>query len=376
MKQDETIGFGKELVDQFKQDDASGMAAELAYRWLFAVFPFGLFLAALGAFVAAALGVDNPAQKIIDGLGDNLPAGLASGIQPELERVIGQQRPGLASIGALAALWAATSGTMTVIKAMNRAYGVDESRSAIKKYGIGIGLTLAGAVGLLVSFVTIVGGSLLTQQVAEQLGLGSTAWAVVTIARWPAVFALLVLAVAVVLRIGPNMTPSWRSSLLGGVVFAVGWLAATGGFALYIANFANYGATYGALAGVIVLMMWFYLTALVLVAAGEIVALLTKRTEPERLEERREAIRADIAGTARKVTEKVKEAATSPGLALPRTAGPERRSRTARRPAAPSTAAAVATPGQAREMPARVVAVIAAIVAVTVGWATTRLARD
>ena len=61
------------------------MAAELAYRWLFAIFPFGLFLAALGAFVAAGMGIENPAQRIVDGLGDNLPAGLASGIQPELE---------------------------------------------------------------------------------------------------------------------------------------------------------------------------------------------------------------------------------------------------------------------------------------------------
>ena len=67
-----------------------------------------------------------------------------------------------------------------------------------------------------------------------------------------AAVALLVLAVSAVLRIGPNMTPSWRSTLIGGVVFAVGWLIATFGFALYVANFADYGATYGALAGVIV----------------------------------------------------------------------------------------------------------------------------
>jgi membrane protein len=172
MRTSDGVSFGKEFVEQFRNDDASGMAAELAYRWLFAVFPFGLFLAALGAFVAAAVGIQNPAQQMIDGLGDNLPAGLASTIQPELERVIGQQRPGLASVGALAALWAATSGTMTVIKAMNRAYGVEENRSAIKKYGIGIGLTVAGAAGLIVAFVTIVGGALLTEELARQLGIG------------------------------------------------------------------------------------------------------------------------------------------------------------------------------------------------------------
>ena len=121
------------------------------------------------------------------------------------------------------------------------------------------------------------------------------------------VFALLVLAVSVVLRFGPNMAPSWKSTLAGGAIFALGWLVATFGFALYVSNFANYGATYGALAGVIVLMLWFYVTAMVLVGAGELVALITKRTEPERLAERREAILADIdlqkaAGT---ITDKV-----------------------------------------------------------------------
>jgi membrane protein len=293
MTRDDVLGFGKEFVKQFQDGDASGMSAELAYRWLFAVFPFGLFLAALGAFVASSMGMQNPGQQIVDALGDNLPTELAAGVQPELERVIGHQQPGLVSIGALLALWAATSGMMTVIKAMNRAYDVEETRSAVTRYGIGIGLTIAAALGLIVSFVTIVGGSLLTEQVANQLGLGATAWAVISIARWPVVLALLIVAVSAILRIGPNMTPSWRFTLVGGAVFAVGWLIATLAFALYISNFADYGATYGALAGVIVLMLWFYVTAIVLVASGGIVALLTKRFEPERIHERREAIRLD-----------------------------------------------------------------------------------
>jgi membrane protein len=310
MTRDDIVGFGKEFVQQFQEDDASGLSAELAYRWLFAVFPFGLFLAALGAFAASWIGIQNPAQQIIDALGDNLPAELAAGVQPELERVIGQQQPGLVSIGALLALWAATSGTMTVIKAMNRAYDVDETRSAVTRYGMGIGLTIAAAVGLIVSFVTIVGGSLLTEKVASELGLGATAWTVISIARWPVVLAVLVVAVSALLRIGPNMTPSWRSTIVGGVVFAVGWLVATIGFALYVANFADYGATYGALAGVIVLMLWFYVTAMVLVASGELVALLTKRFEPTLIEERREAIRLDraAASTAAAITDKVGDA--------------------------------------------------------------------
>jgi membrane protein len=378
---DDVTGFGKEFVAQFREDDASGMGAELAYRWLFAVFPFGLFLAALGAFVAAWLGIQNPAQQIIDGLGDNLPAGLAASVQPELERVIGEQRPGLASIGALAALWAATSGTMTVIKSMNRAYGVEETRPALKKYAIGIGLTVAGAAGLLVSFVTIVGGALLTEQVASQFGLGATAWTVINVARWPLVFALLVAAVAVLLRIGPNMRPAWRWSLVGGAVFALGWLVATFGFALYVSNFANYGATYGALSGVIVLMLWFYLTALILVGAGEVVALLTKRMEPERLEERREAARAEIASRSPLATAREKVSAVKETIAGSEEHGAEPPAReTARRPSHRAvveirrTAREPRTPDDGR-LPARVVGVAAGLAALVVAVVTSRLPR-
>jgi membrane protein len=380
MSRDRLVALGREFVEQFQRDDASGMAAELAYRWLFAVFPFGLFLAALGAFVAAAAGIDNPAQQIVDGLGDNLPAGIASGVQPELERVIGEQRPGLASIGALAALWAATSGTMTIVKAMNRAYGVEETRSAVRKYAIGIGLTIGAAVGLIVSFVTIVGGALLTEQVASELGVGATAWAVINLARWPLVFALLAVAVSVVLRIGPNMTPSWRWSLVGGTVFAIGWLAATFLFALYVSNFADYGATYGTLAGVIVLMLWFYVTALVLLAAGEVVALATKRTEPERLQERRDAIRAhlDLRNAAETVTGKVKDAAAAVRETTP--SAPAIRGRVTSASVRPARRAA-AMDGRPRgkpptnELPTSVVALFAGAVAVAVAYATTRLPR-
>ena len=374
VKRDDLRAFGAEFVEQFQENDAPGMAAELAYRWLFAVFPFGIFLAALGAFVASWIGIQNPAQQIIDAVGDNLPAGLASGIQPELERVIGQQQPGIVSIGALLALWAATSGTMTVIKAMNRAYGVEETRSAISRYGIGIGLTIGAAAGLLVAFVTIVGGSLLTEQVAEQLGLGSTAWTIISSARWPVVFVLLVLAVSVVLRFGPNMTPSWRSVLAGGAIFAFGWLIATIGFALYVSNVANYGATYGALAGVIILMLWFYVTAVILVGAGELVALFTKRTEPERLEERRESVRADLAlrGAATTVGQKVQEVQTA-------AAGTDRSDSSQGRlePAtSPSSSIAARHAGeQGNPLPEGLLVVAVAVIGVVVAVLTSRLPR-
>ena len=329
----------KTLASRFGEHDVSGLGAELAYRFLFAVFPFGLFVAALVAFVAPALGFDDPVGRILAGLGDNLPPEVAGAIRPELENVIGTTRPGLLSFGAIAALWAATSGTLALIKAMNRAYGVDESRSLPTRYLVAIGLTLLGAVGLIASFVTIVGGALVTQELADTLGLGGQAWTLFQLVRWPIVFVALVVAVAVLYRFAPNARAPWRWIFVGAGTFTLGWLVATWALGFYVSNFADYGATYGSLAGVIVLMLWFYVTSILLAVGGEVVAITTTVYQPGALEARRDEIAEsetvkEVSRKAREATESVTERvrgaigadyALGPRLAPDRDATPSRR---------------------------------------------------
>jgi membrane protein len=271
---------GRRFLSDVQRDDVTGLAAELAYRFLFAIFPFGIFVAALTAFVAAAIGMADPTGQILGALGDNLPRDIAAGIKPQLEAVIGTTRPGLLTFGAIAALWAATGGTNALIKAMNRAYEVEETRPLIPRSALAIGLTLLASVGLLVAFVTIVGASLLTTQVVETLRLDPTLVSLIGFVRWPIVFLFLSIAVGVLYRLAPNFRAPWRWCFAGGAIFSLGWLVVTGVFALYVANFANYANTYGALGGVIVLMLWLYLSALVLVAAAALVAAALKELEP------------------------------------------------------------------------------------------------
>ena len=291
-----------DLWHRVRGHDLSGLSAELAYRFLFAIFPFGLFLAATASFAAGALGLTDRTSAIIDGLGDNLPPELAAVIRPELEQVLGQDRFGLVSLGAVVALWAATTGTMTVIKAMNRAYGVTEDRPLVRRYLLGLALTVAGTIGIVIAFVTIVGGAFLTEEIARRVGLAAAAWTTISILRWPIVFAILVAAAAVVYRIGPNLQPSWRAALSGAAIFAVGWLVATFAFAQYVTRVADYGATYGALGGVIVLMTWLYVTGLILLIGAEVVAILVGRTEPARLEARQaETAVADVVAAGRRL---------------------------------------------------------------------------
>jgi len=286
---DQLTRIGKRFLGDVQRDDVAGMAAELAYRFLFAVFPFGIFVAALTAFIAGAIGIADPTGQIIGAVGDNLPKDIAAGIRPQLETVIGTTRPGLLTIGAVAALWAATGGTNALIKAMNRAYEVEETRPLVPRYALAIGLTLLGSIGLLVAFVSIVGASLLTGQVVAALHLDQAIVDLIGLLRWPIVFALLSAAVGVLYHFAPNFRTPWRWCFVGGAIFSTGWLLATGLFALYVANFANYSNTYGALGGVIVLMLWFYISALILVAAAALVAATLKELHPAKVEAGRRA---------------------------------------------------------------------------------------
>ena len=285
------LAFAKRLVTQVMDDEVPDLAAGLAYRFLFAIFPFAIFLAALAGFVAPALGMGDPTNEILAGLSDNLPPDVAQQLRPQFEAVLGQTRPGLLSIGAVLALWAATGGTGTVIKGMNKAYDVEEMRGFVRSTAVALGLTILGSIGILVAFVTIVGGSVLTEQAVSAIGIEGTTWTVVSILRFPLVLAIVAVAVAVLFKLGPNVRVSFRWTLVGGAVFAVGWLVGTVLFSIYVANFANYSNTYGALGGVVVLMLWFYLTGLLLLVAAEVTALLAKAHEPERIEARRRELK-------------------------------------------------------------------------------------
>jgi membrane protein len=307
---DRPVGLADRLQQGLREHDVGGLSAEMAYRFLFAVFPFGLFVAALGSVIAGWLRVDDPAAQVVAALGDNLPAEIASAVRPELERLLTTARTELVLFGALAALWAATGGTNALAKGIHRAYGVEEQRPFVLRYAIALGLTILGAIGIIAAFVTIVGGAMLTQELAETLGLEAQAFAVLQLLRWPAVFLVLILAVAILYRYASSVVVPWRWILAGAAVFALGWIVATAALAVYFMNFADYGATYGSLGGVIALMLWFYVTAAMLVVGAEVTAALARERSPESIRRRgEEATAAEaVEGAANEAGHKARQA--------------------------------------------------------------------
>ena len=270
------LGYVKRLID----DDVAGMSAELAYRFMFATFPFAIFVVALGGFISSWLGIRDPSNRIIGALGSDLPSNLVGPVQQQLEAALSQTHPELLSVGALVTLYAAATGMSSLMKAMNRAYGVRESRPLALRIVLAAVLTVLGGVAIVISFAAIVGGTLITHRLVDHAGLREI-WPWLTLLRWPLAFALLVLGVSAVLRRAPDFRTPWRWAALAATAFALTWILATYAFGVYVATFASYDATYGALAGVIVLMLWFYLTSFVLVCAAELAALLVRLNAPQ-----------------------------------------------------------------------------------------------
>ena len=129
------IQLGKRLYKEVGQDDLSGGATELAFKLFLALFPFFIFLAALGGFIASAFGVDNPTDRIMDALGRSLPSDASSMLRREVDGVMTNRNPALLSVGIIGAIWAASSGIGTIMKITNRVYGVKETRPIMLALG-------------------------------------------------------------------------------------------------------------------------------------------------------------------------------------------------------------------------------------------------
>ena len=280
----------RQWVDAVMHDEVFGLAAELAYWFFLSLFPFFIFLAALGGFVASLPIVEDPTGRMVDVLSTYMPGEATRLVTPEIEQVVGTQAPGTLSLGLLFSLWVATSGANAIIRAMNRAYDVHETRPWWRRYLLALGITLVSGMVLTGAFVMFLGGQVFGAQVAGLLGVETAYGRVLDVANWFLVALLLFPGAMFLYRVAPNIHLRLVWLVPGALLFTVGWLLCTYGFALYVARFGAYGATYGALGGVAVLLVWFYLTAFVLLAGAELNAVIDAQIDPEELNAKRREV--------------------------------------------------------------------------------------
>jgi len=307
------VPYAKRVAKEFSADDISGLAAELSYRFFLALFPFFIFLGALGGFAAAALSSDDPTQRLMDQIGDALPADARSILEDQVRGVLDSRSGGLLSVSIIGAIWASSGAMKALIKALNRVYDVPETRSFWKSTSLALAMTLAGSVCTLGSFALLIATQAFGNDIADAIGAGGAFELTVALARWPIVIALVMLSVALIYWIAPNIDVPFRLFSPGAITFTVVWLLTAIGFGLYVANFGSYNKTYGTLGGVVVLLTWLYLSNVSLLLGAEINATLAEQKDPVALESSRQAVLQEAA---------LKQAPDSTAAARPATGVP------------------------------------------------------
>lgn len=267
------LRFAKDLKCEAADDDLTGLAAELAFRFFMALFPFVLVLVTAGALLSRLVGVDDPSQYVIDAVGDSLPADASSVLQTQVDEVIKKANLGVLSLGLATASWSAAGGAKSLMKATNRVYDLPETRKPLVQTGVALALILLGGTGLLVAVMAIALSQAFAGAIASALGVGREFGWAVQVLRLPLIVVFVAAAVQTVYWLAPNRWTRPGLGSPGAAVFAVTWSAFTVGFAFYVTNFGSYNATYGAIAGVVILLFWFYVSALLILLGAEINAM-------------------------------------------------------------------------------------------------------
>ncbi len=245
-------------------DDILGTAARVAYYFFLAIFPAIIALFAL----AGIIGGDQAFDWIMSRVRQGLPQDAESIVEQFVAGITGESRPGLLSVGILGVLWAASSSFNGLTIGLNKMYDVEEGRSWWKRRLVAAGLFIAAGIVLNLGAAAILAGP----ELIRALGLD----AFVVYATWAAAFAVITALFWLTYYLLPHADQSSgkKEVLIGAVVGTVVWALASVLFRTYVANFGSYAATYGVLAGVIVLMLWLYITALAILFGGEVAATL------------------------------------------------------------------------------------------------------
>jgi len=266
----------KALYEEYQKDAVGDSAAALSYYFFFSFFPFLVFLATLTAYIPF---VQSSVSRVLTQGRAILPPEAMSLIDTHVQGLIGNPRPNLLTLGIVITLYSASRGVDATRKALNLAYDVKETRPLWKTEGLNFGLTLGGALFLLVGVAALVAGGDAGFWVARHLQIGDVYVFVWRWARWPVTAFLAISLAAVTYFLLPDVKQEFRFITPGAVAGTLLSLGATWGFTTYVSNFGSYNITYGSLGGVIVLMTWFYITGLIYIMGGEINAILEHHSD-------------------------------------------------------------------------------------------------
>jgi len=247
-------------------DNCLGLAAQLAYYFFLALFPALLFLLAIISFI--------PIENLMDTITGNLarvaPSDVLNLVRDQILKIAQDKDGGLLTLGMLGTIWSTSSGMTAIIDTLNQAYDIHEGRSWWKVRLTAVGLTVALAVFIVGSTVLVVAGPAIADKLAASFHLGAAFALTWKILQWPVVFALVAVGIGIIYYYAPDAEQEWVWITPGSILATVLWLLVSLGFRFYVTSFGTYTESYGAVGGVIVVMLWFYLSGLAVLAGAEL----------------------------------------------------------------------------------------------------------
>ena len=266
-----SIKFSKKLIKEIKEDRVTGLAAEQAYYYLLALFPLLILLLSILPY----LNID--IQTALNTIKTFMPAETMEVIEKNIINILSERNGGLLTFGFLGTIWSASNGMNAFIHSMNIAYDVEETRNFIKARIISIVLTLSLVVAFIVMLGLPVFGKVIIDLLQQVIPIPEEMQILFSLLRWVIAVVVISLVLAFLYRFAPNKSFPIKHVIPGALTATVLWLGISLGFSFYVSNFANYSSTYGSLGGVIILMLWLYLSGLIFVIGGEINAILHRQ---------------------------------------------------------------------------------------------------
>lgn len=272
----EIVAFIKQLIKRIGKADVMGLSAQLAYFFLLSLFPFLLFLFTLiGHFP-----IDE--DVLMDFIATYAPADIVSLINNNVSDLVNSQNSGLLSISVIGTLWSASNGVNAITKSFNKAYEVEESRSFIISRLIAIALTVAMVFVIIVALLLPVFGKEIGVYIFSFINMSEGFLDLWNMLRWVISSAVFFIVFVALYALAPNIRIRLKHVVWGAIFTTIGWQVVSLGFSYYVNNLGNFSATYGSLGTVIILMIWFYISGIIINTGGVINAMLMKNSKQEK----------------------------------------------------------------------------------------------
>lgn len=258
----------KNLIFRFRDDEVMSLASQLAYSFIFAFFPFLIFLITLIGYSSIN------SEDILIGLNKILPYNALQLIENTIVEVVENRNGHLLSLSLIFTIWSAAGGFNAVIRGLNKAYGETECRSILKLQIVSILCTFGVAMVIILTILFLVFGGILGNFLAFKLGLSYLFKTIWDVTRYIVITLATIFIFSAVYHYTPCKRLTWKEVIPGAVFTTIGLIVVSMGFAFYVNNFANYSRIYGSIGAVIILLTWLFLISIVIIMGGELNATL------------------------------------------------------------------------------------------------------